>query len=69
MNALPFRLVRALFRAARDLPPRGNSGKTTEALGNRNEPPRVSLFLGIMEAVPPAHPGPEAAEATAVRRD
>ena len=63
MNTLPFRFTRALFRATCGLPPGGRASNTAHAQRCRNEPPRVNLFRGIMEAVQVASSGSEAAEA------
>lgn len=62
MHPSPFHYARALFRAARGLPPPIRQPPAAELPVGRKEPPRLSVFRGIMETAPPTVPDPEPAE-------
>ena len=59
MNLSPLHYARALFRAARGLLLRRRQHHVAEVHVHRKEPPRVSLFQGIMETALLTVPDPE----------
>ena len=66
MNPSPCHYARALFRATRGLPPLGRQPPITGLPVHRKEPPRLSLFHGILETAPPTVPDLEPVETLTV---